>query len=244
MSSFFVEEQQSARSILRAEDVWKSYEQGAIRVLNGVNFEAVAGQTVALCGPSGCGKSTLLHLLGGLDTPTSGSIYVHDAKLEPGRSTLQLLRHQIGFVFQLHHLVAGLTLEENCLIPAVAAGTPRDAARERVMQLTERTGIAHRLKQPIQKLSGGERQRTALCRALMNRPGILLADEPTGSLDERTSGQIFELLLELTETEQITLIMATHDRGLAERCHRLVEMRDGQVVDAREPKVELTQEVK
>ncbi|MGC8548140.1 MAG: ABC transporter ATP-binding protein [Acidobacteriaceae bacterium] len=243
MSKVFVEDPPS-RSVVRAEEVWKSYEQDAIRVLNGVNFEAAAGQTVALCGPSGCGKSTLLHLLGGLDTPTSGSIYVNDVKLEPGRSTLQMLRHQIGFVFQLHHLIPGLTLEENCMIPAVAAGTPRNQARERMLQLTERTGIAHRLKQPIQKLSGGERQRTTLCRALMNQPEILLADEPTGSLDERTSAQIFELLLELVETEKITLIMATHDRGLAERCHRLVEMRDGQVVDAREPQSHLPQEVK
>ena len=241
MSKVFLDEP-SPRSVVRAENVWKSYEQDAIRVLNGVNFEAAAGQTVALCGPSGCGKSTLLHLLGGLDTPTAGSIYVNDVKLEPGRSTLQLLRHQIGFVFQLHHLIPGLTLEENCLIPAVAAGTPRNEARKRMLQLTERTGIAHRLKQPIQKLSGGERQRTTLCRALMNQPEILLADEPTGSLDERTSAQIFELLLELVETEKITLIMATHDRSLAERCHRLVEMRGGQVVDARAPQAAVQQE--
>lgn len=244
MNNFLLEEQSASASALRAVDVWKSYEQGAIHVLNGVDLEVAAGQTLALCGPSGCGKSTLLHLLGGLDTPTAGSIYVQETKLDPGRSTLRLLRHQIGFVFQLHHLIPGLTLEENCLIPAVAAGTPREAARERVLQLTERTGIAHRLKQPIQKLSGGERQRTALCRALMNRPEILLADEPTGSLDEQTSAQIFELLLELVETERITLIMATHDRGLAERCHRVVEMRDGRVVDARTQRVELAQGVK
>lgn len=244
MNNFLLEEQPASASALRAVDVWKSYEQGAIHVLNGVDLEVAAGQTLALCGPSGCGKSTLLHLLGGLDTPTAGSIYVQETKLDPGRSTLRLLRHQIGFVFQLHHLIPGLTLEENCLIPAVAAGTPREAARERMLQLTERTGIAHRLKQPIQKLSGGERQRTALCRALMNRPEILLADEPTGSLDEQTSAQIFELLLELVETERITLIMATHDRGLAERCHRVVEMRDGRVVDARTQRVELAQGVK
>ena len=233
MNSFFVQDNQSpTQPVLQAENVHKSYEQGAIRVLNGVNFEAHAGQTVALCGPSGCGKSTLLHLLGGLDAHTSGNIFVHGAELSRGHSILRLLRHQIGFVFQLHHLIPGLTLEENCLIPAVAAGTPRNAARQRMQELAERTGIAHRLNQPIQKLSGGERQRTALCRALMNRPEILLADEPTGSLDERTSIQIFELLLELVVTEQITLIMATHDRTLARRCHRLVEMRDGRVVEA------------
>jgi ABC-type lipoprotein export system ATPase subunit len=221
-----------SRTVLRAEDIWKSFDQGAIKVLNGVNFEAAAGQTVALCGPSGCGKSTLLHLLGGLDEPTSGRVFVHDAPLTRGRSTLRLLRHEIGFVFQLHNLIPDLTLEENCMIPSVAAGTARIEARARLLQLTERTGLSHRLKQPIQKLSGGERQRTALCRALMNKPGILLADEPTGSLDERTSAQIFDLLLELVATEGITLVMATHDRGLAEKCDRLVEMRDGRVLES------------
>jgi ABC-type lipoprotein export system ATPase subunit len=223
---------QSSRTVLIAEDVRKSYENGAIRVLNGVNFTVHGGQTVALCGPSGCGKSTLLHLMGALDEPTTGRIYVNGQLLQRGRSILQLLRHQVGFVFQLHHLIPGLTLEENCLIPAVAAGTSRADAERRLMQLAERTGIAHRLKQPIQKLSGGERQRTALCRALMNRPGILLADEPTGALDEKTSAQIFTLLMELARTEEITLVMATHDRLLARQCDRLVEMRDGTVVES------------
>ena len=217
--------------VICAEKVWKSYDQDAILVLNGVNFEVVAGQTVALCGPSGCGKSTLLHLLGGLDEPTSGRIFVHGKLLRSGRSTLNVLRHQIGFVFQLHNLIPDLTLEENCMIPAVAAGTPREAALARLHYLVERTGLSHRMKQRIQKLSGGERQRTALCRALMNKPGILLADEPTGSLDEQTSSQIFELLLELVATEGITLVMATHDRGLAERCDRLVEMRNGKMLE-------------
>lgn len=222
----------NSKAVLIAEDIWKSYEHGAIRVLHGINFIVNAGETVALCGPSGCGKSTLLHLLGSLDEPTTGRIYVHGRLLQRQSSTLQLLRHQMGFVFQLHHLIPGLTLEENCLIPAVAAGTPRESARRRLEELAERTGIAHRLKQPIQKLSGGERQRTALCRALMNRPGILLADEPTGALDEKTSAQIFSLLMELTQTEEITLVMATHDRGLARQCARLVEMRDGTIVES------------
>ena len=214
---------------VRAKDLWKSYDEGTIRVLNGVNFEAFAGQTVALCGPSGCGKSTLLHLLGGLDTPDRGHVVVNRKQLNSLSNTVQLLRHEVGFVFQLHNLIADLTLEENCLIPTVAAGTPRAEARARLLHLAERTGLTHRLKHRIQKLSGGERQRTALCRALMNRPRILLADEPTGSLDERTSEQIFQLLLDLAATEGITLIMATHDRGLARRCDRMIEMRDGQV---------------
>ncbi len=221
---------ESAAPVLRAEDVWKSYEDGSIQVLNGVEFEAYPARTVALCGPSGCGKSTLLHLLGGLDEPTRGRIYINN-KAIAGRSRVHYLRHEVGFVFQLHNLIPDLTLEENCLIPTVAAGTPRREALARLHYLAERTGLTHRLKQRIQKLSGGERQRTALCRSLMNRPGILIADEPTGSLDERTSRQIFDLLLELVATEGITLVMATHDRGLAQQCDRLVEMRDGKICE-------------
>ena len=220
-----------APPVLRAEDLWKSYEDGSIQVLNGVDFEARPAQAVALCGPSGCGKSTLLHLLGGLDEPTRGRILVRGEELRGRRRAQHFLRHEAGFVFQLHNLIPDLTLEENCLIPTVAAGTPRKDALARLHELAERTGLSHRLKQRIQKLSGGERQRTALCRALMNRPGILLADEPTGSLDERTSRQIFDLLLELARTDGITLVMATHDRGLAAHCDRLVEMRDGKVCE-------------
>jgi ABC-type lipoprotein export system ATPase subunit len=217
--------------VIRVDDVWKSYDDGAIQVLNGVSFTASAGESVALCGPSGCGKSTLLHLLGGLDEPDRGQVRVNGKEPANRRASLQMLRHEVGFVFQLHNLIPDLTLEENCMIPAVAAGTPRLAARERLYQLAERTGLSHRLGQRIQKLSGGERQRTALCRALMNRPPILLADEPTGSLDERTSGQIFELLLDLVAREGVTLVMATHDRQLARRCDRLVEMRDGKICE-------------
>jgi ABC-type lipoprotein export system ATPase subunit len=222
----------SQLAVVHAADVWKSYDNGSIKVLNGVHFCAHAGCTVALCGPSGCGKSTLLHLIGGLDKPDRGSISVNGAPLRVGSNSLRLLRHEVGFVFQLHNLIPDLTLRENCLLPTVAAGTNRREAHARLTLLTERTGLAHRLDQPIQKLSGGERQRTALCRALMNRPRILLADEPTGSLDECTSHQVFELLLELVAIEGITLVMATHDRALAERCERLVEMRDGRVYES------------
>ncbi len=221
----------SLRAAVRAENVTKSYDHGAISVLKGVDFEAFAGETVALVGPSGCGKSTLLHLLGGLDAPDSGRVAVNGVELNPHSNSLRLLRHQVGFVFQLHNLIPDLTLEENCLIPTVAAGTPRKAALERLHELTSRTGLEHRLKQRIQKLSGGERQRTALCRALMNKPRILLADEPTGSLDEKTSRTVFELLLEMVSKEGVTLVMATHDRAVASGCHRMVEMRDGRVYE-------------
>jgi ABC-type lipoprotein export system ATPase subunit len=217
------------RIVLRAENVWKSYDGGAITVLKGVQFEAFEGQTLALCGPSGCGKSTLLHLFGGLDELDQGRVSVNGVEVNRHRNLLSLLRHEVGFVFQLHNLIPDLTLEENCLIPAVAAGTDRRIARERLRQLAERTGLSHRLGHRIQKLSGGERQRTALCRALMNRPKILLADEPTGSLDEKASGVVFDLLLDIVATEGATLVMATHDRALAGRCDRLLEMRDGRI---------------
>jgi ABC-type lipoprotein export system ATPase subunit len=219
------------RIVLRAVEVWKSYDAGAISVLNGVDLEVSAGQTVALCGPSGCGKSTLLHLLGGLDEPDRGRICVNQVELNRHRSRLHLLRHEVGFVFQLHNLIPDLTLEENCLIPTVAAGIDRQEAQSRLRQLTSLTGLSRRLGHRIQKLSGGERQRTALCRALMNRPKILLADEPTGSLDEQTSATVFHLLLDLAVSEGLTLVMATHDRAMADQCTRLVEMRNGRIYE-------------
>ena len=222
------------RIVLRAEDVWKSYDEGAIAVLKGINFEAVEGQAVALCGPSGCGKSTLLHLFGGLDLPDRGRVSVNEIEINRQRNLLRLLRHEVGFVFQLHNLIPDLTLEENCLIPTVAAGIDRRKAQARLQQLAERTGLSHRLGHRIQKLSGGERQRTALCRALMNKPKILLADEPTGSLDESASAGVFDLLLDIVATEGVTLVMATHDRGLAARCDHLLEMHDGRI---REPEI-------
>jgi ABC-type lipoprotein export system ATPase subunit len=215
--------------VLRAEDVWKSFDEGTITVLKGVDFEVNEGQTVALCGPSGCGKSTLLHLFGGLDEPDRGTVSVNGIEVNRHRNLLRLLRHEIGFVFQLHNLIPDLTLEENCLIPTVAAGIDHRTAQSRLRQLTDRTGLSHRLNHRIQKLSGGERQRTALCRALMNKPKILLADEPTGSLDEQTSSTVFELLLDIVATEGVTMVMATHDRELAVRCDRLVEMHDGRI---------------
>jgi len=131
--------------VLRAEDVWKSYESGTISVLKGTSLEVMAGETVALCGPSGCGKSTLLHLFGGLDTPDRGRVSVNGDEVNRHRDLLRLLRHEVGFVFQLHNLIPDLTLEENCLIPTVAAGIDRRVARERLQYLTERTGLSHRL---------------------------------------------------------------------------------------------------
>jgi ABC-type lipoprotein export system ATPase subunit len=219
----------TSSTVIHAANVWKSYDEGAIAVLNGVDFEARSGEAVALCGPSGCGKSTLLHLIGGLDQPTRGSVMVNGKELGRSRDMVHFMRHEVGFIFQLHNLIPDLTMEENCLLPAVAAGTSRSTALSRLHELAERTGLQSRLKHRIQKLSGGERQRTAICRALMNRPGILLADEPTGSLDEKNSGVVFELLLDLAHIEGVTLLMATHDLGLAAACDRMLEMHDGRI---------------
>lgn len=221
----------AADPALLAEDVWKDYDDGAVPVLMGVYLSVASGETVALCGPSGCGKSTLLHLFGGLDQPSRGTVRVHGKPIDREDARLPLLRHTIGFVFQLHNLIPDLTLEENCLLPAFAAGLGRQAARARLRELAARTGLEHRLGHRIQKLSGGERQRTTICRALMNRPGILLADEPTGSLDERTGAQVFHLLMEVVAQEGATLLMATHDRALAARCDRMVEMHGGKIVE-------------
>lgn len=217
---------------IRMTDVWKSYDDGTITVLNGVDLHIESGQTVALCGPSGCGKSTLLHLAGGLDQPSRGTVVINDVELNRHRDMVRFMRHEVGFVFQLHNLIPDLTAEENCLLPAVAAGIDRHEARYRLHELADRTGMRHRLKQRIQKLSGGERQRTAICRALMNRPGILLADEPTGSLDEKTSRTVFDLLMDVALNEGVTLLMATHDRELAAACHRTVIMHDGRISDS------------
>jgi ABC-type lipoprotein export system ATPase subunit len=218
-----------AKPVIHVESVWKSYDDGAIAVLNGVDLTVHAGKTVALCGPSGCGKSTLLHLVGGLDVPSRGSIAVNGMPLDSKRDMVRFMRHEVGFVFQLHNLVPDLTMEENCLLPAIAAGMRRSAAEVRVRELAARTGMQDRIHHRIQKLSGGERQRTAICRALMNRPGILLADEPTGSLDERTSAVVFELLLSLTRNDGLTLLMATHDRALASACDHSVVMCHGRI---------------
>ncbi len=203
------------------EDVWKSYDSGRIEVLKGVTLRVEKGGIVALCGTSGCGKSTLLNVISGLEEVDRGLVRVagRDVVDEPTR--IELLRHRIGYVFQMHHLMPDLTLAENCMVPVIAAGG------KRADELAEATGVARRLGQRVRELSGGERQRGALVRALMNDPEILLCDEPTGALDESNRGKVFDLLLELVRSRGRTLVLATHDPELAGRCDRIVRMRDG-----------------
>jgi len=209
--------------------VVKSYEDGKIQVLHGATLTVNRGEIVALCGPSGGGKSTLLHIIAGIDHPDDGEVIIDGVTLDTDEKRTTMLRDRIGFVFQLHNLIPDLSLEENCLIPCVASGMKSSVARARMNELVERIGIAHRVKNRIQDLSGGERQRAAICRALMNRPDIILADEPTGALDEKNREQVFDLLLELVADENCTLVMATHDGELAERCDRVLIVKNGEV---------------
>ncbi len=217
------------RVLARATRVSKSYDEGRISVLRDVSLTVHAGELVALWGASGSGKSTLLHLLGGLDAPDRGELSVCGLDPAPEPNRLTLRRHRIGFVFQLHNLIPDLTVEENLRVPALAIGRNGRETRARIATLAGQVGLTHRLGHRIQELSGGERQRTAICRALMNTPQLLLADEPTGSLDETTGATVFELLKNLAEREGIAVILATHERRFAEACHRIVRVRDGQL---------------
>lgn len=213
--------------VAMVRDARKSYDHGRVVVLKGVSLDVRAGELVALWGASGSGKSTLLHLLGGLDTPDSGELRVcgMDPCAEANRDRLR--REAVGFVFQLHNLIPDLTVEENIRVPALAAGKGKKSTAARVRELVERVGLSHRIGHRVQDLSGGERQRTAICRALMNAPRLLLADEPTGSLDEQTGEAIFALLKELAARDGVAVVIATHERRFAEACDRIVRVRDG-----------------
>ncbi len=213
--------------VVEARHLWKSYDRGRVEVLRGASLAVRAGELVALWGSSGSGKSTLLHLVGGLDLPDRGELRVcgMDPRSEAVRLTLR--RGRLGFVFQLHNLVADLTVEENIRLPALARGAGASEMAERVAELAERVGLGHRLRHRARDLSGGERQRVAICRALMNRPRLLLADEPTGSLDEQTGDTVFALLRELARAEKVAVVLCTHERRFAEACDRLVRVRAG-----------------
>jgi len=218
--------------LVSARDLHKTYDQGRVAVLDGVSLEIQAGEMVALWGSSGSGKSTLLHLLGGLDVPDSGELAVCglDPCIEQNR--LELRRRHLGFVFQLHNLIADLTVEENLRVPALADNREPAITTARLRELAEAVGIEHRLAHRIQDISGGERQRTAICRALMNSPRLLLADEPTGSLDETTGDTVFALLRSLVKERGITVVLATHERRFAEQCDRRLRVRSGRIEPA------------
>ena len=219
-----------AEIVVELTDVHKQF--GESLVLNGVSLQIRAGEAVAVMGPSGSGKSTLLNLIAGLDRPTSGSVVVHGEELG-GLNEKKLAlyrRRRIGMIFQFFNLLDDLPALDNVALAAQLSGITAAQARRRALELLDELGIAGRRNTYPAQLSGGERQRVAVARALMNRPALLLADEPTGALDSKAGEQVMDLLLDLNQIGQ-TLLMVTHDERLATRCaSRLIEFADGQVL--------------
>jgi putative ABC transport system ATP-binding protein len=202
-----------------------------IRAVDGVDLVVEEGEAVSVMGPSGCGKSTLLHLLGGLERPDAGELRLGDARVDGLSETRWTVfrRRNVGFVFQAFHLVDELTAVENVELPALLVGVGRREARSRALELLERLGVAGRAGHLPDHLSGGERQRVAVARALVNEPLVVLADEPTGNLDSRATGEILRLFGELRRARQALLIV-THDARVASTADRLLTMRDGAIV--------------
>ena len=220
---------------LVVEQVTKAYPTRGepLEVLRGVSLRMTTGQNAAILGPSGSGKSTLLHILGTLDRPTSGRLLLDG--VDPSRLAEPELaafrNHQIGFVFQDHHLLPQCSVLENVLLPAIANGAASNEAIARARLLIERVGLAERSDHRPAELSGGERQRTAVARALVNRPRLLLADEPTGNLDRSTALGIAELLVELEQQEQTMLVVVTHSLEVAARLARRYELDAGRLIE-------------
>ncbi len=216
---------------IQVHGVRKSFEEGRIVALAGMEMEVASGEFVAIVGPSGCGKSTLLHLLAALDVPDGGSIRVADHDLGAGRDLTHYRARHVGMVFQLHNLLPSLTASENVQLPMFELGLSARERRERAARLLALVGLGSRGGNRPPQLSGGERQRVAIARALANEPPILLADEPTGSLDSASGRLVLELLDELRRSHALTLVLVTHDPAVAARADRIVRMLDGRAVD-------------
>ena len=218
---------------LKVSEIHKNFGSAArsVEVLRGVSFEMTQGQRLALTGPSGSGKSTLLHLIGTLDTPSAGTIEINgESPFGLSEPRLARFRNQvIGFVFQDHHLLPQYSVLENVLIPTLAFKRRNSEAESRARALLEGVGLSHRLSHRPAALSGGECQRVAVARALMNKPSLLLCDEPTGNLDRSTADTVTSLLFELHQAEQNILIVVTHNLELAERFERRIELANGRI---------------
>ena len=221
-------------SVLRARGLRKHYGkgEGLVRAVDGVDLDVAPGETVAVMGPSGCGKSTLLHLLGGLDRPSGGEVWLAGRRIDDiGEKALARMRRtDVGFVFQAFHLMEELTAVENVELSALLAGRSPRAARRRAEELLEQVGLADRARFLPSALSGGQRQRVAIARALSNEPLVVLADEPTGNLDSAATLDVLRLFESLHEAGQ-TLVIVTHDERIAATADRLISMRDGAFVD-------------
>ena len=222
-------------TVLELKQICKSFRQGSqkLDVLTGVDLEIKSGEIVALIGPSGSGKSTLLQIAGLLETPSSGEIYLNRqncSKLGDGLRTL-LRRDFLGFVYQYHNLLPDFSAEENVMLPQLIAGRKAKAARERAAWLLERLNLGSRLKHRPAEMAGGEQQRVAIARALANAPKLLLADEPTGNLDPKTSDVVFAELLNIVKETGLSALIATHNMELASAMDRKVRLEDGRLVN-------------
>jgi len=216
---------------IRVSDLVKTFDGGIVRALAGVTMSVARGEFVAVTGPSGCGKSTLLHLLAALDRPTSGSIVINGRELRSERNLDRFRRSEIGLIFQLHNLLPHLTARQNVEVPMFSNGEGHRRQRERADELLAAVDLAGKAGVVPPRLSGGERQRLAVARALANEPPILLADEPTGSLDTASVENLLELLAELRRARGLTILLVTHDPSVAAAADRTVHMRDGRVIE-------------
>jgi putative ABC transport system ATP-binding protein len=220
--------------MLRAVGLTRTYgeDESLVWAVDGLDLDVPAGQTLAVTGPSGCGKSTLLQLLGGLDRPTDGEVWIGGRSIDGlgERALAKLRRRTVGFVFQAYHLMDELTAAENVELPGLLAGTSPRATRRRAAELLELVGLADRARHLPSELSGGQRQRVAIARALVNEPLVVLADEPTGNLDSAATRDILRLFDDLRTASQ-TLVMVTHDERVAATADRVVSMHDGSLAD-------------
>jgi len=220
----------SASVVFEALRIAKEFDDGRVAALQGVDFTIAAGEFVALVGPSGSGKTTLLNMLGLLDSPSSGSLKYRGNEMTGLTDPARYRAREIGFIFQSFHLLGTFTVTENVQIPMFGQGLSAKARAARAAELLDSVGLSHRLNHFPVKLSGGERQRAAIARSLANRPGVLLADEPTGNLDSQNAAQVMELLSQLQRDHQTTLVLVTHDREVAAHASRLLTMRDGRII--------------
>lgn len=221
-------------SILQCQNLTKRYDQGGldVEVLKGVNLTIGVGERVAIMGASGSGKSTLLHLLGGLEKASGGEVVLDGVNInQVSAGKLAKLRNKsLGFIYQSHHLLGEFTVLENVAMPLLIGGESVSQARVRAGELLQRVGLGHRIEHKPGELSGGERQRAAVARALINKPCLILADEPTGNLDSKTADQVYQLMLELNQELNVSFLVVTHDHDLATRMGKVLHMEDGLIV--------------